>query len=49
VWALFSTQPLGGLFYFPHNTADAILHFATSSIFVAGALHYYAGRKPALA
>jgi len=41
VWAVLSTQPAGGLFYFPHGDADALLHLATSSIFLAGAAHYY--------
>jgi hypothetical protein len=45
IWALLSTRPVGGLFYFPGNVADAILHFATSAIFVAGALAYYAGTR----
>jgi hypothetical protein len=40
VWAMFSTQPAGGLFYFPNGDADALLHVATSSIFLAGAAHY---------
>ena len=42
IWALLSTQVAGGLFYFPNGEADAILHLATSSIFVAGAIHYFA-------
>jgi hypothetical protein len=41
VWALLDTYPAAGLFYFPNTTGDAILHFATSAIFVAGALHHY--------
>jgi hypothetical protein len=41
IWALFSTHPAEGLFSFPHNETDALLHFATSTIFVAGAAHYY--------
>jgi hypothetical protein len=41
VWALFSTAPAGGLFYFPNNQTDAVLHFATSAIFLAGAAHYF--------
>ena len=40
VWALADTYPVGGLFYFPNGGADAILHFATSSIFLAGAATY---------
>jgi Domain of unknown function (DUF4383) len=41
LWAALSTQVAGGLFYFPHGDADALLHVGTSSIFVAGAVHYY--------
>jgi Domain of unknown function (DUF4383) len=41
IWALLSTRPAGGLFYFPHNESDAILHFGTAAIFLAGAAHYY--------
>jgi hypothetical protein len=37
VWALASTEVAGGLFFFPHNEADAVLHFATASIFLVGA------------
>ena len=49
VWALFSEQVAGGLFYFPNGTGDALLHFATSAIFVAGALHYFlAGSRSAV-
>jgi hypothetical protein len=40
-----STEVAGGLFYFPHNEADAALHFATAAIFLAGAGHYYLGRS----
>ena len=36
VWALFSTEVAAGLFYFPNNEADAVLHFATSAIWLAG-------------
>ena len=46
VWALLSEQVAGGLFYFPNGTGDALLHFATSAIFVAGALHYYLADGP---
>ena len=45
VWALLSEQVAGGLFYFPNGGGDALLHFATSAIFVAGAVHYFAGRS----
>jgi hypothetical protein len=41
VWALLDTQPAGGLFSFPHNGTDALLHFGTSTIFLAGATHYF--------
>ncbi len=46
VWALFSERVAGGLFYFPHGISDALLHFATSAIFVAGAVHYFSTRTP---
>lgn len=36
VWALLSEQVLGGLFYFPNAAGDAVLHFATSAVFIAG-------------
>ena len=45
VWALFDTQPAGGLFSFPHNRADALLHFVTASVFLAGALHQLSRRR----
>jgi hypothetical protein len=47
VWAALSTQVAGGLFYFPHGDADALLHIGTSTIFLAGAAHYFlvAGRR----
>lgn len=41
VWALFETQVAGGLFAFPNNEADAVAHFATSTIWLAGAAHYF--------
>ena len=47
VWALFSTKLAGGLFYFPYNEVDAVLHFATSLFFVAGAAHYFLKERPA--
>jgi hypothetical protein len=40
VWALIDTQVAAGLFYFPNGTADALLHFGTSAIFLAGAAHW---------
>jgi hypothetical protein len=43
-WALMSTEVAGGLFYFPHNEADAVLHLGTSAIFLAGAAHHYLRR-----
>jgi hypothetical protein len=45
VWALMSTEVAAGLFYFPHNEADALLHLGTSAIFLAGAAHYYLRRS----
>jgi hypothetical protein len=46
LWAALSTQVAAGLFYFPHGDADALLHVGTSTIFLAGAAHYYmAGRS----
>jgi hypothetical protein len=47
LWAALSTQVAGGLFYFPHGGADALLHIGTSTIFLAGAAHHYlvAGRR----
>src|SRR5688500_14303033 len=36
VWALFSTK-VAGVFVFPNNEADAVLHVATASIFLVGA------------
>ena len=50
VWALFSTELAGGLFYFPNNETDALLHFATSTIFLAGSAHYFlTERRPSAA
>jgi hypothetical protein len=40
IWALFDTQPAAGLFSFPNNEVDAVLHLATSAIVLAGAAHY---------
>jgi hypothetical protein len=45
VWALLDTQIAGGLYYFPNNEMDALLHFGTSLIFIAGAAHYYLRRR----
>lgn len=45
VWALLDTQVAGGLFYFPHGGGDALLHFATSTVFLAGAAHYFLARR----
>ncbi|HEX6585429.1 MAG TPA: DUF4383 domain-containing protein [Solirubrobacterales bacterium] len=48
IWALLDTQVAGGLFYFPNGEADALLHFGTSAIFLAGAVHYgLTGGRPA--
>ena len=41
IWALLDTQLAGGLLYFPNNETDALLHFGTSTIFLAGAAHYF--------
>lgn len=49
IWALMSTEVAAGLFYFPNNEIDALLHFATSAIWLAGAAHYLlaeSGRSP---
>jgi hypothetical protein len=49
IWALADAHVAGGLFYLPNGGADALLHFGTSTIFLAGSLHYYAferGRIP---
>jgi hypothetical protein len=45
IWALLDTQVAGGLFYFPNSTPDALLHFGTSSIYLAGAAHYLLTRR----
>jgi hypothetical protein len=45
VWALVDERVAGGLFYFPNGTADALLHFATAAIFLAGAIHFFATRR----
>jgi hypothetical protein len=41
IWALLDTQLAGGLLYFPNNETDALLHFGTSTIFLAGGAHYF--------
>ncbi len=41
IWALAETHAVGGLFYFPNQMGDALLHFGTSAIFLAGAAHHY--------
>jgi hypothetical protein len=41
IWALLDAQLAGGLLYFPNNETDALLHFGTSTIFLAGAAHYF--------
>lgn len=45
VWALLSEQVAGGLFYFPNGLGDALLHFGTSAVFVAGAVSYLRARR----
>lgn len=47
IWALAETHAVGGLFYFPNQVGDALLHFGTSAIFLAGAASHYFGRSPA--
>ena len=49
IWALFDTQVAGGLFAFPNNEADAVLHFATSTIWLAGRRALLPGRAAAVA
>jgi hypothetical protein len=44
IWALADTHAVGGLFYFPNGDADALLHFGTSAIFVAGAASWFLRR-----
>ena len=46
VWGLLDTQLAAGLFYFPNNESDALLHFGTSAIFVLGAIHYFTLERP---
>ena len=41
VWALMARSVAGGLFSFPHQEADALLHVGTASIFLAGAANYF--------
>ena len=45
VWALLDTHVAGGLFYLPNSTPDALLHFGTSTIFLAGAAHHFLTRN----
>ena len=45
LWALADTTPAWGLFSFPNNEADALLHFATAAIWLAGAASYYASHS----
>jgi hypothetical protein len=47
IWALFDTQPAAGLFSFPHNGTDAVLHFVTAAVFLVGAAHHFATRRSA--
>jgi hypothetical protein len=44
-WALLDTRPAAGLFYFPSANTDALLHFATAAIFLAGAAHWFLARR----
>jgi Domain of unknown function (DUF4383) len=41
IWVLLDANVAFGLFYLPSTTADALLHFGTSAIFLAGAVHHY--------
>ncbi len=45
VWALFDTHVAGGLFYFPHNVTDALLHFATATIWLTGVAHHFLSER----
>jgi Domain of unknown function (DUF4383) len=45
VWALIDAQVAGGLLYLPNGTADALLHFGTAAIFIAGAAHYFLAER----
>lgn len=45
IWALFSTEVAGGLFPFPNNEADALLHFVTASVWLGGVLAWRAGDR----
>ena len=46
VWALLDAHVAGGLFYLPHQATDALLHIGTSTIFLAGAAHYFLIERP---
>lgn len=41
IWALLDEQAAFGLFYFPNGTADGLLHFGTSAIFLVGAYDFF--------
>lgn len=48
VWAIFSTSP-AGIFTFPNNGADAILHLATGALFaIVAAIQLGLNRRAAL-
>lgn len=47
VWALLDDAPLWGLYAFTNNLTDALLHFFTASIWLAGSAHYYSTRRAA--
>jgi hypothetical protein len=49
IWALLDTRPVAGLFYFPHTSGDAWLHFAVASIFLAGFAHFVVTRRQRVA
>jgi hypothetical protein len=46
IWALLDAHAVGGLFYFPNEMGDALLHFATSTVFLAGAAHHFLLARP---
>ena len=49
IWAMKiarQSKASAGLFYFPNTTGDALLHFGTSAIFLAGAAHFFLTKRP---
>ena len=45
VSAMGTARPAASV-YFPNNETDALLHFSTSTIFLAGAAHYFLIERP---